>query len=213
MIAEDRIEARIIIAEDSTGLRKFLISELKDFGIVTIGEASNGRELLHELLTKTPDLILLDLRMPLMSGKEAFEIIRNKYPDLKIAILSSYKDETLIVNYIERGAKAFLPKYFITQPFRLANAILDVKEYGHYIDNFPTEALKYTDRETEIIPMIISEKTNKEIASELNTGYKVISKHKRNILKKTKSKTLNGFIRSALKKGLQFLVKKSQKVS
>jgi DNA-binding NarL/FixJ family response regulator len=201
--------AKIIIAEDSLGLRKFLVHERRDYGITTIGEASNGQELLHELKSKTPDLILLDLKMPVMTGKEVFEIIRRKYPQLRIAILSNYKDESLIINYIERGAKAFLPKNYITQPFKLANAILDIKERGHYLENFPLHALKFTKRETEIIPLIIEEKTNKEIAHGLNIGYKVITKHKKNILRKTQSKSVKEFINSALKKGLQFLGRKN----
>lgn len=200
----------IIIAEDSTLFRNAVAAELEEFNIRTIAHAANGKELLKLLKTNDPELVLLDLEMPVMNGNDAFTAIRKKFPKLKVIIMSQYDDNGLMENYMARGACGFIPKNFLSNDIEiLSNGIKTVSGNGTYFYSYdPKSKVKYTRREAEVIPLIFEGKTNKEIAVELKLGEKSIEKHRKNIYQKTASRNMAVFITKSVKKGLEYLGKK-----
>jgi DNA-binding NarL/FixJ family response regulator len=203
-------ETNFIIADDQAWFRKNLINLLKDYQIRAIGEASNGLEVIELLKIEVPDILILDIEMPVMNGNQTMQYLNKHYPALKVLILSGYQDETLIMNYLTRGARGFLHKNSIQNPFQFANTILDITESGFCKNDLPKHALKFTEREIEIIPILTEGKTSKEIAKVLKTTERAINKHRDNIYKKCKVRNLGEFINSAVKKGYEFLSQKSK---
>jgi DNA-binding NarL/FixJ family response regulator len=195
----------ILFAEDHKVLRQALIPLLEHYSIHTIGEAENGLELLSLLENTTPDIILLDLQMKAMNGSEAFEKIRKLYPKLKIIIFSHHND-TMLINYFHaKGACAYLSKNdaieHIVETIRMVHSgIVIFKDLSPGPDD-----LKFSPRETEVIPLIVEGRSNKEIAEELNIGCKTVEAHKKRLFKKTNTQSAVGFVGYLFKRGLDFL--------
>jgi DNA-binding NarL/FixJ family response regulator len=202
---EETIE--IIVAEDSHLWRKTIIQELEHYQIKAIGEAETGKELLSQLKNKTPHIVILDLEMPEMDGNEAFSIMKEKYPDIKVIILSQHDDISLMENYVQRGASGFLSKQAISGDLRiLADGIKSVFHNRQFnFSNASGHEILYTWRETEIIPLLCQGKTSKQIAEELGIAEKTVEGYRKRIYKKTKTKNALEFIRYGIKKGLEFL--------
>lgn len=199
----------IVIAEDGELFRHLISKELLEFGIRTVGEASNGKELLKILSKVTPRVLLLDLEMPVMNGSDAMVQVQKKYPGIKIIIMSQYDDNALMESYIARGVAGYIPKNFLTSDISvLANAIKTVSTSGTCFYSYdPKSRFKFTKREAEIIPMIFQGKTNKEIAESLNLVEKSIEKHRKNLYEKTGAKNVASFIALSVKKGFEYLAK------
>jgi two-component system nitrate/nitrite response regulator NarL len=207
---------KIIVAENHMLTRKAYMSLLKDLGYTSVvGEAANGKELLELLDATTPDIILLDIEMPVMNGKDALKAIKQRFPELKVIMLSFHTEETLMIEYIKLGASAFLTKD--CSPEILEETIKLVRNEGFCYSKSISKALvneltgknggasvenKLTQRETQIVILVCEGKTNKEIARRLNIVVKTVDFHKANIYKKTNTYTAAGLYNFALKKNL-----------
>lgn len=187
---------KVIIADDHTlfadGIEQILLS-LSGFEV--LAKVGNGKLLLQTLNRLTPDLILLDINMPLMDGIEAALLIKRQQPNIKIMLLSMYYDVKMIAE-VKADIDGFVMKD-ITAP-ELKHAILDVMD-GKQVFILP-EALQsknnikisdsYLDRyklsvrEIEIINLIVQGKSNKEIALELELSSYTIETHRKNIYRK-----------------------------
>src|ERR1044071_197102 len=99
-----------------------------------LGEAGNGQELLALLQDLHPDVILLDLKMPVMDGMEATREIRKRYPDVKILILTMHDDEQLVLHMLEAGANGYLVKN--AEPEEIKLALHSCKETGFYFSDY-----------------------------------------------------------------------------
>jgi DNA-binding NarL/FixJ family response regulator len=209
---------KVAIAEDMELMRKSLVSLLEDYKIFeVVGEAANGKELLSLLKTVTPDIILLDIEMPIMNGMEALSILSVKYPAIKVIILSMHINDTLIVDFMTKGAKAYLAKgcnvdtlietikQVHTNGFSFSNqvskAMLNNVMKERTINPFLDE-LALTERELEIVHELCEGKTNKEIANHLKITVRTIDFHRSNIYAKTKSRNLAELVKYAIKSGL-----------
>jgi DNA-binding NarL/FixJ family response regulator len=195
----------ILFAEDHKVLRQTLIPLLEHYAIHTAGEAENGQELLSLLESISPDVVLLDLQMKGMNGSEAFEKIRKLYPKLKIIIFSSHNDPMLINHFHTKGACAYLSKNdeveHIVETIRTVHSgIVIFKDLSRDADD-----MKFSARETEVIPLIVEGRSNKEIAEELNINQKTVEAHKKRLFKKTKTQSAVGFVGYLFKRGLNFL--------
>lgn len=209
----------IAIVDDHTFLREGLISLLKEIdSIQVLFDVSNGKEMLDMLKTHKPDIILLDIEMPIMNGKQALERLRIKYPKIKVLMLSQYFNDSFIIEYIKDGACGFLPKNCSSD--KIVNALFSVHETGCYYDNKVSATMasllkktptvpenKYLDtpftkQEITIIKMICSKKTNLQIADALNISERTVEGHRYNISKKTKTTNPMDLIEYALKNGL-----------
>lgn len=209
---------KLIIAEDHEMIRKCLAFFLKnDSRVHVVGEAENGRELL-ELLKKTePDIVLLDLDMPVMNGEEAFKRICLRFPSVKVIIISMHYNNALISEFISKGAAAYLFKN--AKPEILLEAIYTVYDKGRYYDHETSDAmlaglkkeksipvafdkLALTSREIEVLKLLCQDKTSKEIGKDLNIEARTVEFHRRNIYRKTKCKKTGGLVLYAVRSGI-----------
>lgn len=212
---------KIIVTEDQELMRKSFIALLKeDRNFKVVGEAAHGKDLLEILKKVTADIILLDIEMPVMNGKEALEIINKRFPEIKVIMLSMHGGPHFISELMARGARAFLLKN--CDPDTFFEAIHTVNEEGFYFDKEVSEAmlkglqreklinplldeLSLTDREVEILKEMCEGKTNKQISASLNISINTVDFHRGNVYKKTKSKNIIDLLKYSIKNGLVFL--------
>ncbi len=120
-------EIKIAIADDHKIFRDGIRMALKDREYLKIlWEAEDGKDLMHKLQLKVPDVILMDIRMPEVDGINAISLIRKEYEELKIIVLTMYDDQEMITKMMEMGANAYLTK--TTDPDEIYQAILDLHE-------------------------------------------------------------------------------------
>jgi DNA-binding NarL/FixJ family response regulator len=192
---------------------------LEDFDFIgEISEASNGSELLENLANAKllPDVILLDLRMPVMDGVEAQQKIRMLYPEIKIIVLTMEDDEQYILHLINEGVNGYLLKN--TDPDEMEKAIQKVVEKGFYFSDdisklvmkslfskekhALTSNLDLNDRELEILKLICKEFTAAEIADKLNLSVRTIEGYRQKLLDKSGAKNMAGLVVFAIKYNL-----------
>jgi DNA-binding NarL/FixJ family response regulator len=186
---------RILIADDHSvvrrGLRMFL--EL-DSDLEVIGEASNGSEALHLSRNLQPDVVLMDMLMPVMDGVTATAQIRAELPDTEVIALTSVLDDGTVIGAVKAGAIGYLLKD--TQADELCRAIkaaaagqvqLSPQAAARLVREVRVPepvATGLTDRETDVLKLLAAGKANKEIASELSIGEKTVKTHVSAILGK-----------------------------
>ncbi|KON89627.1 LuxR family transcriptional regulator [Sporosarcina globispora] len=190
---------KVLIADDHHVVRRGLVFFLKTQPeIEIIGEAKNGREAVEIMQTNQPDVVLMDLDMPVMNGIEATRQIKEKYPAVKIMILTSFSDQDHVIPAIEAGASGYQLKDI--EPDILVQAIVQLmrgenqlhpKATSHLLTHLtnknsterqPFEEL--TKREMEVLREIVKGKSNKEIASSLYITEKTVKTHVSNLLSK-----------------------------
>jgi len=212
----------IIVADDHKLFRKGIIALLSDFDFIgEIGEASNGLELI-ELLKKMevlPDVILLDLRMPVMDGVEAQQKIRKLYPEIKVIIITMEDDEQFILHLINEGVNGYLLKN--ADPDEVEFAIHKVVEKDFYFSEDISKlvmkglvrkdkhdlsvVLDLNEREIEILKLICKEFTAAEIADKLNLSVRTIEGYRQKLLEKSGAKNMAGLVVFAIKNNLYHL--------
>jgi len=200
---------KIIFADNVEKYRKVILEELLPYGIVSIGEAANGADLLRLLILLKPDVVLLDLEMPVMDGNEALNEIMIKFPGTKVIIVSMHYEQLLVEDYIFRGAKGYIPKDEIAGDIGLlARAIKKVKEGEIFVHHLPLEkqegSIKYSFKQKQITPLICQGYTNEQISEELSIGVRGVEKHRSKLYSKVGGKAID-FYRYAFSKGLHFL--------
>lgn len=212
---------RITLADDEALFRKGLRSLLEDAeGLQVVWEAEDGQDLLDKLerMTVLPHVILLDLKMPRLTGIEAAKVIREKYPELKIIVLSTYFSKAFIVNMIEIGAGAYLAKN--TDPDVVIQTIREVSHKGFYYSGPVMEVIRehvmaphaikpkttfeveITTREQEILQLICEQYTTSEIADKLFISPRTVDGHRNNLLEKLGCRNTAGLVVFAIQRQL-----------
>jgi DNA-binding NarL/FixJ family response regulator len=207
--------AKIIIVDDHQMFRESLRKLLTIENIAdVIAEASNGKELLELLDNFLPDIILMDIYMPVMDGIEATKKVLKKHHDLKVIALSSFGDEKYYFSMIEAGAKGFVLK--TAGIVELQSAINEVAAGGSWlsanlmqkiITNFNSKPKKshvsiLSDRELEVLKLICESYTNEKIAEKLNISIDTVKWHRANMLTKTTCINTAGLVIYAIKNKL-----------
>jgi DNA-binding NarL/FixJ family response regulator len=207
---------KILIADDHPVVREGLIAMLSregDFKVV--GEAKDGVEAVNKAKELSPDVVLMDLRMPEMDGVEAMRQIRPTMPDVKFIILTTYSDDDYIFSGIEAGARAYLLKDAPRED--LFKAIRSVYRGESLIQ--PVVASKLLDRfsqlsrrtpsgeelsvrELEVLCLMAKGAANKEISAELNIAQSTVKTHITNIFQKLGVNDRTEAVTQALKKGI-----------
>ncbi|MGD8521829.1 MAG: response regulator transcription factor [Desulfobacterales bacterium] len=209
----------IVLAEDHTILReglKALLSANPKFKI--IGEAEDGREAVRCVEKMHPDLMLMDLSMPRMSGMEAIGEIKRRYPGTKIIALTVHKTEEYLHTTLQAGANGYVLKDATHDELVLAiNNVMKGKSYlspgvsekviegylerkeGQMPDS-PWETL--SQREREVLKLIAEGYKNKEIAEDLCISLKTVEKHRANLMKKLDLHNAAALTIYAMQKGL-----------
>jgi DNA-binding NarL/FixJ family response regulator len=182
---------RVLVADDHQLMLeavRLALGEQDD--IVIVGEAKRGREVLPKIASTDPDVILLDVRMPEMDGLTCLDLIRKRFPLIKVVMLSGSEDPDVIEAALRRGASAFVTKQI--DPRDLASAIRQAV-YGTVFQSFgsaeeaPVSAAKaagLTDKELTVLRAVAKGLSNKHIASELWVSEQTIKFHLTNIYRK-----------------------------
>ncbi len=205
---------RILLADDHlmfrTGVATLLAKEA-DFEIV--GEAKEGNEVVRFACQLRPDVIVMDIHLPVMDGIAATRKILADFPEAKILALTSFDSEDYVVNMLRAGAKGYVLKEAPIE--ELVLAIKTIANGSSYfakeisikilamLENVgrpseskePTEKSTLTARELEILEFIASEMTNKEIAGILFISPRTVETHRRNLIHKLKVKNTAGLMR------------------
>jgi DNA-binding NarL/FixJ family response regulator len=208
----------IMLADDHTivreGFRKMLELE-KDFAIV--GEAQNGRLAVALAVKLQPEVVLMDIAMPLLNGLEAARQVLKILPATKVLMLSAHSDDAYVKNAADSGASGFLLKQ--TSAHEVCRAIREIhtgktffspsisKRMDHQksLDRAGTtrkDACHLTSREMEVLQLIAEGKANKETASELGIGIKTVEKHREHLMKKLNIHDTAGLTRYAIGAGI-----------
>ncbi len=205
---------RILIADDHPVVRKGLRQILEEnFEDLTTAEAATGADILKEVLEQKFDLVLLDLSMPGGSGLEIMKELKRRRSSLKFLILSMYPEEEYALTAIRAGASGYLTKS--SAPEELVNAVKKICSGGVYVTHRLAELLasdleqrdevrqnpheRLSHREYQVLCMIASGKSIKQIAEELNINARTASTYRGRILEKMSMKTNADLIRYAMK--------------
>lgn len=190
-----------------------VISKVADMKL--IGVAKDGEEALDKIRELSPDVVILDISLPGMSGIEVTEQITKHFPHIKVVLHSSSVNEDVIVNGFEAGAMAYVPKNF--KPGQLIESIRAVVKGEHYSKGFVSEILidnflknknakdhsaKLTEREVEVLRLITSGLTNQQMADRFCISVRTIEAHKSNIMKKLKLNSTAELVIYAIKNNI-----------
>lgn len=206
---------KILIADDHPVVRKGLkeiIEEIPDMAVR--GEASNGQEAVEKAQKSDFDIVVLDISMPGINGLDILKQLKSEKPELSILVLSMYPEEQYAVRVLRAGASGYLTKE--STPEELIAAIRKASKGGKYISSSLAEKLAFdletdaerplhetlSDREYQVMRMIASGKTGKEIGEELFLSVKTISTYRARILEKMEMKSNAELTHYALKHGL-----------
>jgi DNA-binding NarL/FixJ family response regulator len=205
----------ILIADDHgivrAGLRMLL--DRQD-GMSVIAEAEDGVDAVEKALSEKPDIAILDVAMPRMTGLQAARHIREQAPDIHVLLLSMHDDERYLLEALKAGASGYVLKRAADTD--LVEAVRSVARGHSFIsphaegtllkkvlddpDGDPTE--KLTPREREVVKLIAEAYTNKEIAAILNLAEKTVESHRANVLAKLGMRDRVELVRYAIRRGL-----------
>jgi DNA-binding NarL/FixJ family response regulator len=209
---------KVIIADDHVLFRqgvKTALSVKKD--VELIAEADNGMQLLNLLKHLEPDVILLDIQMPIMDGISTLPEIRKLYPQVKVIILSMHNDHSMISKLMEIGANSYLTKNSDSE--NIYNAIKTCYEQEFYFNELTNKALlsglrtrrseaaapqeaSLTEKETAILKMMCEEKTTKEIADLVEISPRTVEAIRDKLKTKTGARSMAGLVMYAVKNGI-----------
>jgi DNA-binding NarL/FixJ family response regulator len=221
---------KVLLVDDHRILREGLRALLSEQpGLVVVGDASDGEEALALIAESHPDVVVMDMVMPRMSGLEATTLIRRLHPDVRVLILSMYDDDEYVQRVIQAGASGYVLKGVAADD--LVRAIHEVHHGSSFLQ--PTIAAKLIEdyvrrvrgdqppapkalrreaprdddesltlREREILVLIASGNTNQRIAELLDLSRKTIESHRTNIMKKLEAHDVTELVRYAIRTGL-----------
>lgn len=214
---------KIVLVDDEVLFRKgltFILEREPNFKI--LHEDSNGQELITFLRTteELPDIIITDLKMPIINGVEATKIIHKEFPRIKIIALTSYDSKSFVANMIDVGAVSYLLKN--ASPTELIHTINEVAHKGFYYSDYVVKVIKevvlsgnklkscldrnlLSEREIEVLKLICRQKNATEIGEYLFISPRTVEGHRTNLLLKTNSRNIAGLVVYAIQNELVLL--------
>jgi DNA-binding NarL/FixJ family response regulator len=210
---------KVAIADDHKIFRKGVILSLRQYtNIKFVLEAENGEELLMGLPAAEPDVVLMDLRMPVKDGIEATKTISKQYPNLHVIVLTMYEDERFVSHLMENGANGYLLKS--ADPAEIKKAIVEVMARGYYLNNFVNKVLLkkshartksipslnnevvISDKEREVLRLLCMEFTATEIAHKMEISPRTVEAIKDRMMERYNVKNTAGLVFFAVKNNL-----------
>ncbi len=204
---------RVLVVDDHKVVRKGLrtfFSVCEDIEVV--GEAENGAEAIERTGTDRPDVVVMDLKMPVMDGPTAIELLRAEFPDVSVVVLTSFADESMVRRVIAAGATGYVLKDAESEELiaavRLAGkgrgmfSPVVVEAMAGRTDPSSLSDVQLTERERTVMRLVARGGTNREIAERLFVSVSTVSFHVHNILSKLDAKTRTEAVATALREGL-----------
>lgn len=175
-------------------------------------EAEDGKDLMHKVAIKKPDVLLMDIRMPEIDGINAIEMLRKEYEDIKIIVLTMYDDQQMINKMMEMGANAYLTK--TTDPEEIYEAILTCMNDDFYFNSLVNNAVmgkliqkknvrqhygstvpvNFNEKEIKILQLLAQDKTTEEVSKIIFLSPRTIETIRQNMKTKVGAKTIAGLI-------------------
>lgn len=211
------MKIKVLIADDHQLFREGLINLLSESSeIDLIGYADNGKDAYEKAVIYNPNVILMDISMPVMGGEEATRLIKKQIPAIKVIALTMHSDKHYIKSMLEAGVDGYLFKNCTYN--QLIEAIKTVVSGKKYLSGDITETLiddylnqetdkesedsDLTERELEVLKLYAEGKTTREISEALFVSIKTVGTHRQHIMEKLDIKTTVEMIKYALKKGI-----------
>jgi DNA-binding NarL/FixJ family response regulator len=210
---------KIAIADDYKIYRDGLkVGFINDDRLEVVLEADNGEDLLKGLPVAKPDVIIMDLKMPIMDGMEATKEVRKKFDGIKILVVTMYEDDKFIIHLMEIGANGYLLKNADADEIR--KAIYSVHENGYYFNDLVNKALlkklilkgqckpsfnqniELTERELEVLKLICEEKTAAEIGKEIFLSPRSVEGIRQRLIEKVGVRNTAGLVMFAIKNSM-----------
>ena len=208
---------KVLVVDDHAMFRqgiRALLEGCEDVEIV--GEATEGREAIEKVLQLAPQVVLMDIAMPVMGGLEATRRIQKESPNTRVLVLTQYEDSEYILSLLRAGAKGYISKTATAS--ELISAILTVHQGESYLYPSATTTLieeyltrvggekneyeRLSDREREILQLVAEGRTNREIADRLFISIKTVLRHRTNVMEKLGFHNRTELIKYAISKGL-----------
>ncbi len=210
---------RILLADDHPVVRKGIRYSLaRRANIQVVGEAADGREAVAKAKELAPDLVLMDIDMPLMNGLAATEALHKEMPDIKVLILSMHGNTEYVMRILDSGAHGYVLKESSTD--ELVKAIETVNAGETFFSpevarvalnqlvqgtNAASPMNQLTEREREVLLAIGEGLSNKEISTRLNVGVRTVETHRERIMEKLNIHSVAGLTKFAIANGLIIL--------
>lgn len=210
---------RLALADDQVLFRKGMALLLRDMaGAHVVLECANGEELLAGLQSTAVDIVLLDLRMPVMDGTEAMRRIRLEHPAVKVIVLSTHDEDDFIARLMELGANGYMLK--TAEPDEIDTAIRSVHATGYFFSDRVSNVMLHglvkkkqvkptfndtdplSERELEVLYGICRELTTAEIGEKIFVSPRTVEFHRNNLLLKTGARNAAGLVVYAMTKGI-----------
>lgn len=208
---------KVLIVDDHQIVRDGIRSLLKDNSdYEVIGEAKNGEEALIVIKSRQPDIVIMDINMPVMNGIECTKIIMEEYDRIRVLVLSMHNEDIYLRKMLEAGASGYILKSsgkdemlkalerIVTGHLYFSEAVTMsfMSELGKETDNNDKLNIPLTEREIEVLELIIQEHTNQEIAEKLFISIRTVDSHRRNLIEKTGSRNIAGLVKFAIENKL-----------
>ncbi len=214
-------QIKIAIADDHKIFRdgiKMALSDKENLKI--LWEAEDGKDMMHKISIKMPDVLLMDIRMPEIDGINAIQILRKEYETVKIIVLTMYDDHQMITKMMEMGANAYLTK--TTDPEEIYEAILTCMNEDYYFNDLVNAAVMgklmqkksvrqiygdslpvtFSEKEIKILQLLSEDKTTEEISKVIFLSPRTIETIRQNMKSKVNAKTIGGLIMYAMRNKL-----------
>lgn len=212
-------QIKVSIADDHKIFRDGIKMSLRDREFLKIlWEAEDGKDLMHKMRIKQPDILLMDIRMPHLDGINAIGLIRKEYEEVKIIVLTMYDDQEMITKMMEMGANAYLTK--TTDPDEIYQAIITCMNDDFYFNDLVNKAVllklqhkktvrqfypnptKFTEKELRILKCIAEDRTTEEISKEVFLSPRTIETIRQKMKEKVGAKTIAGLVMYAMRNKL-----------
>lgn len=209
---------RILIADDHQmfidGV-KSLLSSNKRFSV--IGEAHNGEEVINILSKEKVDIVLLDMNMPVMDGMQTLKVIREKLPLMKVIMLTMFSTRDYIEKLLKAGANGYILKNTGKDELTLGiDTVMRGESFfskevterimeglqGKKASSVKTGIIELTEREKQVLVLIVKEMTTQEIADKLFISTNTVETHRKNLISKLNVRNIAGLVKYALQNGL-----------
>lgn len=209
----------VAIADDHKIFRRGVILSLKTYhNIRFMLEAENGEELIKGIEKEEPDIVLMDLKMPVKDGIETTKYLNKHYPKIRILILTMFEDERFVGHLMDSGANGYLLKS--TEPAEIKQGIMDAMTNGFYLNNFVNRVLikknyakqkfnpnlnsqiTISEREKEVLSLVCMEYTAQEIAQKMDISARTVEAIKDRLMERFGVKNSVGLVFFAMKNSL-----------